>query len=298
MQTCIRDPRADGLPDALGFNSITKPFLFTQESQLTLEADPPKSHHVGEMKIEIYPDRRLAGIAAAQNAADTLRELAPGHDTVAVIFATGASQFDTLDSLTNLADLPWDQVVGFHMDEYVHISPDHPASFRRYLRERLTAKVTMKQFFEIDGSAPDPTEVAGKYADQLRSAEPQLCLLGIGENGHLAFNDPDVADFSDPLDAKVVRLDALCRQQQAAEGWFATADEVPDEAITLTIPALLRVPKLIVSVPGIRKAKIVRRALEEPVSTRCPATILRTHPDVTLYLDSESARELDDMLTP
>jgi glucosamine-6-phosphate deaminase len=122
-------------------------------------------------------------------------------------------------------------------------------------------------------------------------------LLGIGENGHLAFNDPGVADFSDPLDAKVVTLDAECRQQQTAEGWFARADDVPAEAITLTIPALLRVPRLIASVPGPRKAKIVRRALEEPISTRCPATILRTHPDVTLYLDQESARELNGWLS-
>jgi glucosamine-6-phosphate deaminase len=236
-------------------------------------------------------------MAAAQNAADTIRELASDRGTAAVIFATGASQFDTLDCLTKIADVPWAQVLGFHMDEYVHISPDHPASFRRYLRERLTTKVAMRQFLEIDGSAADPEEVALTYAAALRSAQPQLCLLGIGENGHLAFNDPDVANFSDPLDAKVVKLDPMCRQQQTAEGWFASADEVPAEAITLTIPTLLRVPKLIASVPGTRKAKIVRRALEETISTRCPATILRTHPDVTLYLDRESARELDGLIS-
>jgi glucosamine-6-phosphate deaminase len=118
----------------------------------------------------------------------------------------------------------------------------------------------------------------------------------VGENGHLAFNDPDVADFDDPVDVKVVQLDAVCRQQQAAEGWFASASLVPEYAITLTIPALLRVPKLIVSVPGSRKAAIVRQALEQPMSTACPATILRTHPDVTMYLDVDSAEELDETL--
>jgi glucosamine-6-phosphate deaminase len=203
-----------------------------------------------------------------------------------------------LESLTSIDNLPWDRVRGFHMDEYIGISPDHPASFRRYLREKLTHKVKMKEFFEVDGSPQNPEQTSREYAAQLRSADPQLCLLGIGENGHLAFNDPPVADFNDPLDVKIVRLDAVCRQQQAAEGWFESVEEVPEEAITLTIPALFRVPKLIVSVPGKRKAKIVRRTLEEPISTECPATLLRTHPDVTVYLDADSASELDGVLGP
>jgi glucosamine-6-phosphate deaminase len=156
----------------------------------------------------------------------------------------------------------------------------------------------MKEFFEIDGSASDPEQVGQEYAEKLRSANPQLCLLGIGENGHLAFNDPPVADFNDSADVRTVHLDAVCRQQQAAEGWFTSVENVPEYAITLTIPALMRVPKLIVSVPGRRKAKIVRRAFEEPVSTDCPATILRTHPDVTIYLDVQSADELHEAIDP
>jgi glucosamine-6-phosphate deaminase len=268
----------------------------TKEFSLTLGTVPAKHLQVGEMKVEIYPDSRSAGVAAAQNAAKAINQAASSNELVAVIFATGASQFEILDALTRIDGLPWSRVLGFHMDEYVNISPDHRASFRRYLRERLTGKVAMSEFFEIDGSAVNSAEAARKYAETLRAAAPQLCLLGIGENGHLAFNEPEVADFSDPLDAKVVRLDATCRQQQTAEGWFASAAEVPDEAITLTIPALLRVPKLIVSVPGARKAKIVRRALEEPISTSCPATILRRHHDVTLYLDGESAAELDGFM--
>jgi glucosamine-6-phosphate deaminase len=263
---------------------------------LTVAINHPKRFKVGSMKVEVHPDPRAAGAAAAQAASKELIELAKVLDSVGVIFATGASQFETLNELTRMAHLPWSQVCGFHMDEYLDISADHPASFRRYLRERLTGKVRMKEFFEIDGGAPDPEKTSRNYAGKLRAANPQLCLLGIGENGHLAFNDPPVANFTDPLDVKIVRLDPVCRQQQMSEGWFSTVDQVPERAITLTIPALFRVPTLILSVPGGRKAKIVRRAFEEPVSTECPATILRTHPNATVYLDSESARELDGVL--
>jgi glucosamine-6-phosphate deaminase len=275
-------------------SSITK--RSTRESQFIVENATAKHLQVEAIKVEIHRNSQAAGAAAAQAAAIALRELGRSRNAVAVIFATGASQLDTLGALTRIEGLPWDQISGFHMDEYVGIAEDHPASFRRYLRERLTQKVQMKEFFEIDGNAPDPEKAGRDYAEKLRAADPQLCLLGIGENGHLAFNDPEVADFTDPVDAKVVRLDSQCREQQAAEGWFASAAEVPEAAITLTIPTLLRVPKLIVSVPGGRKASIVRRALEEPLSTECPATILRTHPDVTLYLDLESAKELDAVL--
>ncbi|HTU03748.1 MAG TPA: glucosamine-6-phosphate deaminase [Candidatus Sulfotelmatobacter sp.] len=249
------------------------------------------------MKIEIHASRRAAGEAAARAAAQSLRDLAERARDVAVIFATGASQLETLHALTSISGLPWNQVTGFHMDEYVGLTADHAASFRRYLRDHLTERVALRAFREIDGSAADPECVCREYAQKLRSCEPQLCLLGIGENGHLAFNDPAEADFEDPRDMKVVELDSVCRQQQVAEGWFRSLDEVPKTALTLTIPALLRVPKLIASVPGSRKARIVRRTLEEPISTACPATILRTHPDVTVYLDEESAAELGAVRT-
>ncbi len=263
---------------------------------MSVDAAQAKHLKIGLLQVEIHLSREAAGVAAAQAAARTLIELAATRDSIGVIFATGASQIDTLAALTRMDNLPWSRVCGFHMDEYIGVPEDHPASFRRYLRERLTRKVQMQEFFEIDGNAPNPERTCRVYAEKLRAADPQLCLLGIGENGHLAFNDPGVADFDDPLDAKVVYLDTACREQQAAEGWFASVDDVAESAITLTIPTLLRVPKLIASVPGSRKSKIVRCALEEPISTACPATILRTHPDVTIYLDSESAGELDGIL--
>lgn len=255
---------------------------------MTSEA-APKHFHIGNLRIEIYPSREAAGKAAAQAAAESLRSLSAQRSPIAVIFSTGASQLAMLQAFTALPGLPWDRVIGFHMDEYVGISPDHPASFRRYLREHLTGRVKLREFHEINGSTPDPIRTSAEYAALLRSHDPQLCVLGIGENGHLAFNDPAEARFWDPLDAKVVSLDQTCRGQQVAEGWFPNIEAVPAQAITLTIPTLMRVPKLILSVPGERKAEIVGRALRDPISTACPATILRAHSDATIYLDADSA---------
>jgi len=257
----------------------------------------PRFLKVENLKIEVHSSRKAAGEAAARAAAEVLRQLASQRSTVGVIFATGASQLETLHALTAIPNLPWDHVDGFHMDEYVGLPADHPASFRRYLRENLTSRVPLAEFNEIDGTVADPELLCREYAAMLRAHDPQLCLLGIGENGHLAFNDPAEADFSDPVDMKIVSPDTVCRQQQVAEGWFANLGDVPPRAMTLTIPTLLRVPKLIASVPGSRKARIVRRTLEDPISTACPATIFRTHPDVTVYLDPESAAELDSAVS-
>jgi len=228
------------------------------------------------------------GEAAAGHAAASIRALSERFDVVPVVFATGASQLRTLRALVNIPDIPWDRVIGFHMDEYVGISKEHKASFRRYLRDELTSRIAIREFHEVDGEAADPGEFCRCYAELLKQWRPQLCLLGIGENGHLAFNDPPVADFDDPKDVKLTYLDAACREQQVAEGWFASVDEVPPQAITLTIPALLRIPELIISVPGERKRRIVERTLNEEISTACPATILRTHPNAHLYLDAAS----------
>jgi glucosamine-6-phosphate deaminase len=248
---------------------------------------------VGSLAVEIHPSAKSMGEAAALAAAEAIKKLGSIQESLGVIFATGASQLDMLEALTRIEGTPWNRVRGVHLDEYVGLPVEHFASFRRYLRENLTQKVDMGAFYEIDGSASDPDHTCRLYAEVLRSIDPQLCLLGIGENGHLAFMDPAVANFNDPQDVKVVRLDAACRAQQVAEGWFNNLEEVPDNAVSMTIPAILRVPRLIVSVPGVRKAAIIRRTLEEAISTSCPATILRTHPNVTVYLDEESASELD-----
>jgi glucosamine-6-phosphate deaminase len=256
----------------------------------------PIRFHVDRLKFEIYPNREAAGKAAAFAAAEAMREAATLTEEHGVIFATGASQLVMLRALTTLEHVPWNQVIGFHMDEYESLPEDHPASFRGYLRHELTGKVPIKAFHEIDGNSANIDEVCSEYAASLKAADPKLCLLGIGENGHLAFNDPFSCDFDDATDVRLVSLDQACRNQQVAEGWFPIIDNVPARAITLTIPPLMRVPKLIVSVPGIRKAQIIRRVVEDSISTACPATMLKTHPDATVYLDDESSSALRDVL--
>ena len=260
---------------------------------MAIQSKEVKRLQVGALKLEIHPTRKAAGEAAAQAVAQAFRQFGSSGKDVAVIFAAAASQIETLGALTAMTDLPWKQILGFHMDSYVDLPEDHPASFLYFLRQNLTQRVAMKEFYGIDGNAPDPELACRDYAEKLRLAKPQLCLAGIGENGHLAFNDPPVADFNDPLDVKIAQLDSVTRNQQLAEGWFKTLDDVPKSAITLTVPAVLRVQKIIASVPGSRKAEIIRRVVEEPISTDCPATILRTHPDATVFLDAESAAQLD-----
>jgi glucosamine-6-phosphate deaminase len=248
---------------------------------------------VDALRVEVHPDSKSSGHAAAEHASRIICALSKVQDLIGVVFATGASQLDTLNSLVSRKEIPWNKIIGFHLDEYVNLNENHPASFRRYLRQNLTSRVPIHEFFEIDGNAPDLESFCQAYTKKLREAHPQLCLLGIGENGHLAFNDPGVADFHDPREMKAALLDSACRKQQAAEGWFRTWEEVPNRALTLTIPTIMRVPELILSVPGRRKADIVRRTLHEEISAECPATILRTHPNAILLLDSESAAQLN-----
>src|ERR1700759_2842337 len=247
---------------------------------------------VDRLKIEIHQDAVSAGKAAADASARAIQELTQRNGRLAVLFATGASQLATLDALIARADVPWKKIEGFHLDEYVGISEDHPASFRRYLRERLTQRVPMAKFFEIQGDAPNPEMICSQYAQRLQAAQPHLCLLGIGENGHLAFNDPAEANFDDPLDVKIVHLDEPCRRQQAAEGWFSSFEEVPPTAIPLTMPRLFRVPKLIISVLGPRKGSVIRRTFDDPISTACPSTILRTHPNPAIFMDREAPADV------
>ena len=201
------------------------------------------------------------------------------------MFATGNSQFDFLDALVLDDSIDWTHVIGFHMDEYVGLDADHPASFRRYLRERLVERVPIAEFHFIEGDAPDAGAECERYAALLREHPLDLCCLGIGENGHLAFNDPPVADFDDPLDVKVVELDEACRQQQVGEGHF------PDVGCGADARHHGHDPRIAAGVDRARdrargaQAEPVRRALVGPIETACPASILRTQPHATLYLD-------------
>jgi glucosamine-6-phosphate deaminase len=240
--------------------------------------------------LAVHVANELAEMArtAAADAASVIRQAGEAS----VMLATGNSQLAFLDALAK-EDLDWSRVTCFHMDEYVGIGADHPASFRRYMRERVEDRLRPAAFHYVEGDAPDPEAECERYAALLRRQPLDLCCLGIGENGHLAFNDPPVADFDDPLDVKVVALDAACRRQQVGEGHFRTVDDVPTHAITVTIPALLRARAVLAVVPEARKAAPVRDALLGPVSTACPASILRTQAHARLYLDRESAALLD-----
>lgn len=244
------------------------------------------------LRIEVYPDRESLGLAAAREAAQALMHATAQGET-AVIFAAAPSQDATLEALTASPGIPWQRITGLHMDEYVGLAADHSASFRRYLLEHLAGRVPLQAFHWLDADRGDVAGVCVAYERQLRHLQPSLCLLGIGENGHLAFNDPGETRFDDPVDVRIATLDRACREQQVAEGHFPDINAVPRQAVTLTVPALMRTPHLIASVPGARKAEAVRRALFDPISEGCPASILRTHPQATLYLDKESASLLE-----
>jgi glucosamine-6-phosphate deaminase len=240
------------------------------------------------LRIRIHPDPVTSARDAVTEARSTIRAAVADRGEAHVMFATGNSQLAFVDALATVGDVPWERVTAFHMDEYVGIGPDHPASFRRWITERIADRLHPGAVHYFDGLA-DPADECGRYADLLRRHPLDLCCLGIGENGHLAFNDPGVADFSDPLDVKVVTLDDDCRRQQVNEGHFPDVDAVPARAMTVTVPALLRAPRVLAIVPEARKAVPVRAAVEGPVDTACPASALRNHDGAVLFLDADSA---------
>lgn len=221
-----------------------------------------------------------------------LEETLARQGAAAVILATGNSQFQFLDALVALGGVDWPRVMLFHMDEYLGIDAAHPASFRRYLRERVESRVKPGQFHYLEGDALLPLKECERYAKLLAAQPIDLCCLGIGENGHLAFNDPPVADFNDPHPVKLVRLDEACRQQQVGEGHFPNMEAVPQYAFTLTIPALCSARRMLCIVPEQRKAQAVKDSLRGPISPVCPASILRRQSHCTLFLDSDSASAL------
>jgi glucosamine-6-phosphate deaminase len=245
--------------------------------------------HAGRLAVEVYATRTALGRAAGLAAADHLRSLLVRQKQVRAIFACAPSQDGFFATLTNAVGIDWQRVVAFHMDEYVGLAAEHPASFRTYLRDHLTSLVPLGRVHEIAGDAGDGRAECQRYARLLQQEPIDFVCLGIGENGHVAFNDPPVADFRDPQVAKVVELDRVCRTQQVNDGCFPTLNDVPQRAITLTVPALLSGARLFCMVPGPRKASAVKAALEGPVTTACPASILRTHLATSLFLDRDSA---------
>jgi glucosamine-6-phosphate deaminase len=242
------------------------------------------------VNVRVLGDKVLLGQAAAEQAAVAIRCAIRDRGMARIIVATGASQLDFLGALTGAGNIDWAEVEMFHLDEYVGLPLNHPASFRKYLFERFITKVGITRYHFLDGNA-DPKETIRRVGEALRGAPVDVAFVGIGENGHLAFNDPP-ADFQTEDPYLIVELDEACRRQQVGEGWFADISEVPSKAISMSVRQILKAKELICVVPDGRKASAVKSCLEGEISPMAPASILRAHPRATIYLDMESARLL------
>jgi glucosamine-6-phosphate deaminase len=244
------------------------------------------------VKIRVIGDKPALGRAAAAQAAALIRAALETRGTARILVATGGSQFEFLDALTREPGIRWGDVELFHLDEYVGLPLTHPASFRKYLLERLINPVRIGRYHLLHGDE-DAERVCREEGAQLASAPVDVAFAGIGENGHLAFNDPP-ADFQTERPYLIVRLDEACRRQQVSEGWFAALADVPESAISISVRQLLKARAIVSVVPDARKAEAVKRCVEGAISPLAPASILRTHPDATLYLDRESAALLQE----
>ena len=244
------------------------------------------------MIVKVFEDKKSLSVAAAEQASTTLRCAIRDRGRARIVVATGTSQLEFLDALTQARDIDWQRVEMFHLDEYVGLPITHPASFRKYLLEKFIRKAGITQYHLLDGEG-DPGEVIRRVGDALRSVPVDIAFAGIGENGHLAFNDPP-ADFETHEPYLIVQLDEACRRQQVGEGWFADISEVPRQAISMSVHQILQACEIIAVVPDARKADAVKLCVEGEISPMAPASILRSHPATTLYLDEESS----SLLTP
>jgi len=254
-------------------------------SFLFMTSFPTTSFVVDRLQVEICPDRRTMGQAAARSVAAVLSQVIAAQGTARVIFACAPSQDEFLAALVDPAacgtPIDWSRVTAFHMDDYVGLKASDPQSFRHYLQEHLLAEIAVGRFYPLPAEEADAARVCASYSARLSEAPIDLICLGVGENGHIAFNDPGVADFDDPALVKVVELDLACRQQQVNDGCFPTMADVPRQALTLTVPVFRKARRLSIHVPGPRKAAAVQAMLRGPITAECPASILRTHPDAT-----------------
>jgi len=243
------------------------------------------------MQIKVFPDKLPLASAAAKDAAQAIRFALQSRGSARIIAATGASQFEFLEELAKAPDIDWKQVEMFHLDEYIAIPTTHPASFRRYLRERLIDKVGLTRYHLLDGEG-DPAKTIAQTSAEIRKAPIDIAFVGVGENGHLAFNDPP-ADFETDAAYIVVELDEACRRQQLGEGWFKSLEDVPRRAISMTVRQILKAKQILCIVPDARKAAAVAKCFQGEISPEAPASILRTHSNTTVYLDKNSAALLN-----
>lgn len=250
---------------------------------------PVRTFPVDQLQVEVFATYDDLSEAVAHRVRNLLAETLVRQGSAAAILATGNSQIRFLKRLVELGGVDWSRVTLFHMDEYLGVPADHPACFRRYMKDRVESLVHPRVFHYLGGDADLPEVEIARYTALLRAQPIDLCCLGIGENGHLAFNDPPVARFDDTAYVKLVKLDDACKLQQVKEGHFPTMEAVPPYALTLTIPALMTARNVICLAPEKRKAQPVRNALRGPVATTCPASFLRRQPHATLLLDTDSA---------
>lgn len=256
----------------------------------SLKPVPSKTLTVDALTVQIYESPEAVALAGSAMASEILRQAINQRNQANAIFATGRSQVQFLHHLTSPNNpLPWHRITGFHLDEYLGISADHPASFRHYLAQHLTSKVSLAQWHGLEGDAEQPLEVCETYSDLLHTHPADLCCLGVGNNGHLAFNDPDVADFSDPRTVKLVRLDEQNRQQQVISSEFETLAAVPQYAFTLTLTAIQAAANVLCFVYGKGKTNIVDKLINGPITPNCPASILRKMNQAVLLIDADAA---------
>jgi glucosamine-6-phosphate deaminase len=240
--------------------------------------------------LKIFQDKKSLSITAADQASTIVQQAIHDRGRARIVVATGTSQLGFLEALASSPDIDWQRVEMFHLDEYVGLPITHPASFRKYLLEKFILKTGIAHYHLLDGEV-HPSEVIRQVGNALKSAPVDVAFAGIGENAHLAFNDPP-ADFDTPAPYLVVELDEACRRQQVGEGWFANISEVPRQAISMSVRQILQAREIIAVVPDARKAHAVKLSVEGEITPMAPASILRTHPAATLYLDRESASEL------
>ena len=250
------------------------------------------SFKIDKLGVEVYKHRVAMGARAAEAVAEKLRSLLASGKNVRMIFAAAPSQNELLDTLVSTPGIDWSRVTAFHMDEYIGLKAGAPQSFGVFLKDKIFGKVNFGRVHYISSNPDSTAKECERYSSLVSEAPIDIVCLGIGENGHIAFNDPDVADFNDPKKVKVVRLDQKSRQQQVNDGCFASIAEVPKEAITLTIPTLISSHYMYAVVPGKTKADAVRRTIKGEISTACPASILRRHANAILFLDGDSAAQI------
>ncbi len=244
------------------------------------------------MLIRVFPDKLSLGQAAAEQAATAIRKAVSSRGDARIVAATAASQLEFLNALTRTPDIDWEKVEAFHLDEYIGLPLTHPGSFRKMLLEQLVHKTGIKKYHLLDGDALDPADVVGRVGKGLASAPIDIAFLGIGENGHIAFNDPP-ADFETEDPYLIVNLDEACRRQQVGEAWFADISQVPRQAISMSARQILKAKEILAVVPDRRKAQAVKECFEGAISPMQPASILRRHAKATVYLDTQSASLLN-----